>query len=92
MNEKQFLKTMIETIKYDEDIQNKDDLLGILRYSIVTFRKTGAYTHGSNQRQFLDIMNDVPSKNKVTIVMPGQGELKEEIEKKAKEYKDVFLT
>lgn len=27
-------------------------------------------------------MNDVPSKNKVTIVMPGQGELKEEIEKK----------
>ena len=40
MNEKQFLKTMIETIKYDEDIQNKDDLLGILRYSIVTFRKT----------------------------------------------------
>jgi hypothetical protein len=38
MNEKQFLKTMIETIKYDEDIQNKDDLLGILRYSIVTFR------------------------------------------------------
>ena len=51
MNEKQFLKTMIETIKYDEDIQNKDDLLGILRYSIVTFRKTGAYTHVSNQRQ-----------------------------------------
>ena len=49
MNEKQFLKTMIETIKYDEDIQNKDDLLGILRYSIVTFRKTGAYTHVSNQ-------------------------------------------
>ena len=44
MNEKQFLKTMIETIKYDEDIQNTDDLLGILRYSIVTFRKTGAYT------------------------------------------------
>ena len=43
MNEKQFLKTMIETIKYDEDIQNKDDLLGILRYSIVTFRKTGIY-------------------------------------------------
>ena len=36
--------------------------------------------------EFLDIMNNVPSKNKVTIVMPGQGELKEEIEKKAKEY------
>lgn len=47
---------MIETIKYDEDIQNKDDLLGILRYSIVTFRKTGAYTHVSNQRQeYMDL-------------------------------------
>ena len=30
MNEQQFLKTMIEVIKYDE-IQNRDELLGILR-------------------------------------------------------------
>ena len=61
MNEKQFLKTMIETIKYDEDIQNKDDLLGILRYSIVTFRKTGAYTHVSNQRQeYMDLRVPIP--------------------------------
>ena len=47
MNEKQFLKTMIETIKYDDEFQNKDEILSILRYSIVTFRKTGAFTHVS---------------------------------------------
>ena len=41
--------------------------------------------------EFLDIMNDVPSKNKVTIVMPGQGELKEEIEKKIEEIKILLL-
>lgn len=51
MNEKQFLKTMIETVKYDDDFQNKDDILGILRYSIVTFEKTGAFTYVPNQRQ-----------------------------------------
>ena len=51
MNEKQFLKTMIETVKYDDDFQNKDDILGILRYSIVTFEKTEAFTYVPNQRQ-----------------------------------------
>lgn len=61
MNAKQFLKTMIETIKYDDDYTNKDDLLGILRYSIVTFRKTGAYTYVSNQRQeYLDLRVPIP--------------------------------
>ena len=64
MNEKQFLKTMIETIKYDEDIQNKDDLLGILRYSIVTFRKTGAYTHVPDQRQEFKSANSNAEKSK----------------------------
>lgn len=39
MYEKQFLKTMIETIKYDDEISNRDELLGILRYSVITFRK-----------------------------------------------------
>ncbi len=48
MNEKQFLKMMIETVKYNDDFQNKDNILGILRYSIVTFRKTGAFTHRIN--------------------------------------------
>ena len=74
MNEKQFLKTMIETIKYDEDIQNKDDLLGILRYSIVTFRKTGAYTHVSNQRQeYMDLRVEIKPKL-VELEDDGQNE------------------
>ena len=44
MNEQQFLKTMIETIKYDE-FQNKDELLTILRNSVITFDKTSSFTH-----------------------------------------------
>ena len=48
MNEQQFLKTMIETIKYDE-FQNKDELLAILRNSIITFNKTSAFTSKSWQ-------------------------------------------
>ena len=61
MYEKQFLKTMIETIKYDDEIPNKDELLGILRYSVITFRKTGAYTHVTDQRQeFLDLRVPIP--------------------------------
>ena len=61
MNEKQFLKTMIETVKYDDEFQNKDEILGILRYSIVTFRKTGAFTHVSNQRQeYMDLRVPIP--------------------------------
>ncbi len=43
MNEQQFMKTMIETVKYD-DIKNKDELLGILRNSVITFNKTNAFT------------------------------------------------
>lgn len=61
MNEKQFLKTMIETIKYDDEFQNKDEILSILRYSIVTFRKMGAFTHVSNQRQeYMDLRVPIP--------------------------------
>lgn len=61
MNENQFLKTMIETIKYDDEFQNKDEILSILRYSIVTFRKTGAFTHVSNQRQeYMDLRVPIP--------------------------------
>lgn len=48
MNEQQFLKTMIEIVKYD-DFENKDELLGILRNSIITFNKTSAFTTKSWQ-------------------------------------------
>lgn len=43
MNELQFLKTMIETVKYD-DFENKDSLLAILRNSIITYTKTNSFT------------------------------------------------
>lgn len=48
MNEQQFLKTMIETVKYGE-YNNKDELLGILRNSIITFDKTSNFTRKSWQ-------------------------------------------
>lgn len=48
MNEQQFIKTMIETVKYD-DIENKDKLLGILRNSMITFDKTSSFTRKSWQ-------------------------------------------
>lgn len=61
MNEKQFLKTMIETIKYEEGLANQDELLGILRYSLITFRKTGAYTYVPNQRkEYVDLRVPIP--------------------------------
>lgn len=43
LNESQFMKTMIETIKYDE-YDRKDELLTILRNSLIKFDKTSAFT------------------------------------------------
>lgn len=52
---------MIETIKYDDEYKNKDELLGILRYSLVTFRKTGAFTYVPNQRkEYIDLRVPIP--------------------------------
>lgn len=48
MNENQFLRTMIETIKYD-DVKYKDELLGILRNSIIKFDKSSDFTRKSYQ-------------------------------------------
>jgi phosphatidylserine/phosphatidylglycerophosphate/cardiolipin synthase-like enzyme len=48
MNESQFMKTMIETIKYDE-YDRKDELLTILRNSLIKFDKTSAFTRKSWQ-------------------------------------------
>ncbi|WP_245856134.1 hypothetical protein [Paenibacillus rigui] len=50
MKEEQFLKTMIETIKYDKEYKNKNELLSILRYSMLTCEKTGTY--GRKQDHF----------------------------------------
>jgi Phosphatidylserine/phosphatidylglycerophosphate/cardiolipin synthases and related enzymes len=60
MNEQQFLKTMIETIKYD-DIDNKDALLGILRNSIIMFIKTNSFTSKSYQYwEYIDLRVPIP--------------------------------
>lgn len=60
MNEQQFLRTMIQTIKYDE-FSNKDDLLGILRNSIITFDKTTEFTRKSWQYwENIDLRVPVP--------------------------------
>ena len=48
MTEQQFLKTMIETVKYD-DYENKDELLSILRNSMLCFNKTSVFATKSWQ-------------------------------------------
>jgi phosphatidylserine/phosphatidylglycerophosphate/cardiolipin synthase-like enzyme len=50
MDEKQFLRTMIETLKWDgEDYENKDIMLSILRYAEIDFEKTTTFTRKSYQ-------------------------------------------
>ncbi len=48
MEEKTFLKTMIETVKYD-DYDRKNELLTILRNSRITYDKTNEFTRKSWQ-------------------------------------------
>ncbi|AJE54251.1 phospholipase D-like domain-containing protein [Paenibacillus polymyxa] len=62
MDEQIFLRTMIETVKYDDDtFENKDELLGILRHSMITYRKTSEFTKVSYQRkEYLDLRVPVP--------------------------------
>ena len=60
MNEQQFLKTMIETVKYD-DYDNKSELLGILRNSIITYQKSSDFTKKSWQAwEYIDLRVPVP--------------------------------
>lgn len=48
MTEDQFLKTMIETIKYD-DYKKKEEMLTILRNSVIYFNKTSSFATRSWQ-------------------------------------------
>ncbi|KIV56432.1 phosphatidylserine synthase [Aneurinibacillus migulanus] len=76
MNEQQFLKTMIETVKYDE-YDNKDELLGILRNSIITYDQTNTFTHKPWQFwEYIDLRVPVP-------MLKVAKELKNELEKLA---------
>jgi len=60
MSETQFLKTMIEVVKWGE-FECKDELLGVLRNSIITFDKTTAFTRKTDQRwENIDLRVPVP--------------------------------
>lgn len=60
MNEDQFMKTMIETIKYEE-FDCKDELLAILRNSLIKFDKTGSFTKKSWQSyENIDLRVPIP--------------------------------
>lgn len=60
MTEQTFLKTMIETVKY-EDYDNKSELLTILRNSIITFNKTSVYADKPRHfREYVDLRVPVP--------------------------------
>ena len=62
--EEQFLETMIETVKYDDDYVEKDALLTILRYSIISFDKKGVYGNKNNYfREYVDLRVPIPMLN-----------------------------
>lgn len=69
MNEQQFLKTMIETIKCDDQYKKKDELLGILRNSIITYDKTSTYAGKRDHfREYIDLRVPTPMLNTARIL------------------------
>lgn len=72
MNEQQFLKTMLETVKYDE-YNNKDELLGILRNSLITYDRSNEFTKKSWQYwEYIDLRVPVPM---LAVARKFKGEL-----------------
>lgn len=60
ITEEDFLRTMIETVKYD-GYNNKDELLGILRNAVLTYNKTTTFTKKSWQSQeYIDLRVPIP--------------------------------
>ncbi|MGG3803458.1 phospholipase D-like domain-containing protein [Metabacillus fastidiosus] len=77
MNEQRFLKTMRETVKHDDEYEKKDELLGILRNSIITYDKTSNFTRKSYQCwEYIDLRVPVP-------ILTEAKKLKNELEKLA---------
>lgn len=57
----QFLRTMIETIKYDYNVDYKEELLGLLRNSVISFEKTGSYVNRLNYfREYICLRVPIP--------------------------------
>lgn len=60
MNEQQFLRTMIETVKYG-DYKNQDDLLTLLRNSEIDFDKTSIYAFKPQHfKEFIELRVPIP--------------------------------
>lgn len=84
--EERFLKTMIETVKYDE-YENRDELLAILRSSILTFHKTGSFTSKSWQYwEYIDLRVPVVMLKKVRELEKILNKLVEDIYVETDEY------
>lgn len=62
MLEKNFLRTMIETIKHnDEYSEIRSNLLTILRYSLIDYDKTGSFGSKHNYlREYIDLRVPIP--------------------------------
>ncbi|MFD4058785.1 hypothetical protein ACFWRS_36165, partial [Streptomyces californicus] len=61
MNEQQFLITMIETVKHDLEHDKKDELLGILRNSLITYDRTSTFGGKSNHfREYVCLRVPIP--------------------------------
>lgn len=62
MNEKDFLRTMIETIKYNDEYEKyQDKLPSILRYSIIDFNKTREFGSKSYYfKEYIDLRVPIP--------------------------------
>ncbi len=58
--EEQFLKTMIETVKFG-DYEKQNELLTILRNSKITFNKTGVFGYKNDyRREYVDLRVPIP--------------------------------
>lgn len=79
MNEQRFLRTMIETVKHDDECDKKDELLAILRNSIITYDRTSTYGGKPNYyREYVCLRVPIP-------MMKTAKELKGVLEKLASE-------
>ncbi|MCK1998138.1 phospholipase D-like domain-containing protein [Psychrobacillus psychrodurans] len=64
MDSLDFLRTMIETVKYDDDYKNKDQLLNILRNSYLKFDQTNVFATKSYQFwEYVSLRVPVPMLN-----------------------------
>ncbi|MDF2036571.1 phospholipase D-like domain-containing protein [Cytobacillus oceanisediminis] len=60
MEEQRFLRTMLETVKHRK-YEKKDELIGILRNSIITYDRTGTFgSKGGYYREYIDLRVPIP--------------------------------